>query len=90
MKGDAYEESDDAGRRTPHLVRLRTVMKRRPTTLLWSTVEGVECRMAPYEDDRYQVMLRWRDETIKATVVRDYAGALAMSREWRRERDASV
>jgi hypothetical protein len=61
-------------------------MSRRPTTLLWSTAAGIECRMAPYDDDRYQVMLRWNQQTIKATVVGDYAGALAVSRDWRRER----
>jgi hypothetical protein len=65
-------------------------MKRRPTTLLWSAADGVECRMAPYGDDRYQLMLRWNEQTIKATVVSDYARALAVSREWRRERGALV
>ena len=63
-------------------------MKRRPSTLLWSTVKGVECRIAPYEDNRYQLMLRRNEETIKATLVSDYPRALAVSREWRRERDA--
>jgi hypothetical protein len=63
-------------------------MKRRTTTLLWSTTDGVECRIAPYDDDRYQLMLRWNEQTIKATVVSDYARALSVSREWRRERDA--
>jgi len=65
-------------------------MKRRPSTLLWSTVEGVECRLAPSESDRYQVLLRWNEQTIKTTVVSDYAGVLSVSREWRRERDALV
>jgi len=46
--------------------------------------------MAPYGDDRYQLMLRWNEQTIKATVVSDYARALAVSREWRRERGALV
>jgi hypothetical protein len=46
--------------------------------------------MAPYGDDRYQLLLRWNEQTIKATVVSDYARALAVSREWRRERDALV
>jgi hypothetical protein len=62
--------------------------KRRPTTLLWSTADRVECRMAAYDGDRYQMMLRWNEETIKATVVNDYAAAPSVSREWRRERDA--
>jgi hypothetical protein len=58
-------------------------MKLRPTTLLWSTADGIECRIAPYEGDRYQLMLRWNDQTIEATVVSDYARALSVSREWR-------
>ncbi len=46
--------------------------------------------MAPSEDDRYQLMLRWNAETIKAAVVTDYGRALALSREWRLEQDRDV
>ena len=58
-------------------------MIRRPMTLLWSTADGIECRLAPYDDDRYHLLLRWREQTIKATVVNDYARVLSVSREWR-------
>jgi len=61
-------------------------VKQRPTTLLWAAADGVECRLASYEDDRYQLMLRWNEQTIKATVVSDYAAALSVSRQWRHER----
>jgi hypothetical protein len=61
-------------------------MKQRQTTLLWSMIDGTECRIAPYDGDRYQLMLRWRDQTIKTTIVKDYARALFASGEWRRER----
>lgn len=61
-------------------------MKRRDTTLLWSTTDGIECRMALYDEHRYQLMLRWREQTIKTTVVSDYACALSTSRQWQQER----
>ena len=64
-------------------------MIRRPTTLLWSTADGIECRLAPYDDERYQLLLRWLEQTIKATVVSDYARALSVSREWRDTREST-
>ena len=55
------------------------------STLLWSMLDGVQCRMAAYGEDRCQVMLLWRDETIKTTVVGGYADALSTSLTWRQE-----
>ena len=62
--------------------------KRSNSTLLWSTLDGVQCRMAAYLEDQCQVMLLWHDETIKTTVVGGYADALSTSRKWRHEWDA--
>jgi hypothetical protein len=64
--------------------------KRRNSTLLWSTLDGVQCRMAPYGEDRCQVMLLWHDETIRTTVVSGYAAALSTSQRWRQEWDTKA
>jgi hypothetical protein len=64
--------------------------KRRNGTLLWSTLDGVHCRMATYDEDQCQVMLLWHDETIKTTVVSGYADALSISRTWRQEWDTKA
>ena len=55
------------------------------STLLWSTRDGVECRLAVYSDDQCQLMLQWYEETIRTAVVSGYAGALSTSRKWRQE-----
>ena len=60
------------------------------STLLWSMLDGVQCRMAAYGDDQCQVILLWHDETIKTTVVDGYADALSTSRRWRHEWDAKA
>src|SRR6476661_3104892 len=36
------------------------VTKRCNSTLLWSALDGVQCRMAAYEEDQCQVMLLWQ------------------------------
>jgi hypothetical protein len=64
--------------------------KRRNGTLLWSTLDGVHCWMAAYDEARCQVMLLWHDETIKTTVVSGYADALSTSRTWRQEWDTKA
>jgi hypothetical protein len=64
--------------------------KRVNSTLLWSTLGGVQCRMAAYDEDQCQVMLLWHDETIKTTVVSGYADALSTSRRWRQESDTKA
>ena len=46
--------------------------------------------MAAYGEDQCQVMLLWHDETIKATVVSGYAGALSTSLRWRQEWDTKA
>jgi hypothetical protein len=64
--------------------------KRRNGTLLWSTLDGVQCRMAAYGEDQCQVMLLWHDETIRTTVVSGYADALSTSQRWRQECDTKA
>ena len=60
------------------------------STLLWSTRDGVECRIAAYSDDQCQLMLQWYEETIRTAVVSGYAGALSTSRKWRQSAAAVV
>lgn len=64
--------------------------KRSNGTFLWSTLDGVQCRMAAYEEGQCQVVLLWHAETIKTTVVSGYAAALLTSRTWRQEWDAKA
>jgi hypothetical protein len=64
--------------------------KRRYGTLLWSTLDGVHCRMAAHDEDQIQVMLLWHDETVKTTVVSGYADALSTSQRWRQEWDTKA
>lgn len=62
----------------------------RTSTLLWSTLDGVQCRMTAYGDDQCQVMLHWHEETIRTAVVSDYSSALSTSRKWRQELHAKA
>jgi hypothetical protein len=54
---------------------------------LWSTRDGVQCRLAAYSDDQCQLLLQWREEIIRTPVVSGYAGALSTSRKCRQELD---
>src|SRR5205085_11081382 len=63
------------------------VTKRCNSTLLWTALDGVQCRMAAYGEDQCQVMLQWHEETIRTTVVSGYADALSTSQRWRQEWD---
>jgi hypothetical protein len=64
--------------------------KRRNSTLLWSRLDGVQCRIAAYGEDQCQLMLQWHEETIRTAVVSGYAGALSTSRMWRQEWDTKA
>jgi len=58
------------------------------STFLWSTLDGVQCRMAAYDEAQCQVILLWHAVTIKTTLVSGYAAALLTSRTWRQEWEA--
>jgi hypothetical protein len=63
---------------------------RRNSSLLWWTLDGVQCRIAAYGQDQCQLMLLWHHDTIRTAVVSGYADALSTSRRWRQEWDTNT